>query len=39
LNNATVVAIAEHDIQNPGGFFVSEAAGFVSKGFTTIYIR
>jgi hypothetical protein len=29
LNNASVVAIAEHSTQNPGSFFVLTVAGLV----------
>jgi hypothetical protein len=33
LNKAWVVATAPHIMQNPGDFFGSVEAGFVSKGF------
>lgn len=38
LNKAWVVATAPHMTQNPGDFFGSVEAGFVSKGFIALRI-
>jgi hypothetical protein len=39
LNNASVVAVAAHDTQNPGVFFVPSVVGRVSYGFSVAIIE